>query len=365
MVALFVERILLEMIVLLLPTAVNRIMHAQELELANYQHVADRYIMRNRINFRICASLFLLVFAGIVHGDELMLVDHPLAGRIWDMKNHGYIDESMLISRANEADVLLLGEVHDNRVHHELQLKLLQKRVESGSHPALMMEQLDAASQPALDQALAGDNRDDVLNSVNALIKFTDWQFYSPLLAVAIDYRLPVIAANVPNQFLQPVIWKGYGAFDAEELKRLDVEAVWSEKRQTYLASNMGGAHCGKLRDDLRIGLTRSQRLRDALMVDSAVSSVGRGVVGIVGSSHARRDIGLPLYFAARTPDAKLLSVGFVEVSPSNNDPREYSADSATGEEPYDVIWFTPRMKREDPCTNYGMTGVKKASLKP
>lgn len=318
-----------------------------------------------RFNYKFCVGLFMLVFAGVVHGEDLLLEEHPLAGRIWDMKSHAFIDEPALLGRSNTADVVLLGEVHDNRVHHDLQLKLLKARVESGSHPALMMEQLDAASQPALDQALAGENRDDVLNSVNALIKFTDWQFYSPLLSVAIDNKLPVIAANVPNQFLQPVIWKGYSAFDPAELKRLDVETVWNEKRQAYLASNMGGAHCGKLRDELRAGLTRSQRLRDALMADSAISSVARGVVGIVGSSHARRDIGLPLYFAARLPKARLLSIGFVEVSNNSNDPNEYSTDSATGEEPYDVIWFTPRMKREDPCANFGMAGVKKASLQP
>ncbi|MGC2164460.1 MAG: ChaN family lipoprotein [Gallionella sp.] len=333
--------------------------------MANYQRIAQRHIMANRINFTVCMSFLLLIITGLAHGEDLLLTDHPLAGKIWDMKSHAFIDETMLKGRSNAVDVLLLGEVHDNMVHHELQLKLLKARVESGSHPALMMEQLDAASQPALDQALAGDNRDEILNSVNALIKFTDWQFYSPLLSVAIDYKLPVIAANVPNQFLQPVIWKGYAAFDPQELKRLDVEVVWNEKRQNYLASNMGGAHCGKLRDDLRIGLTRSQRLRDALMTDSAVSSVGRGVVGIVGSSHARRDIGLPVYFAARTPESSVLSIGFVEVSPNSNDPNAYSADSATGEEPYDVIWFTPRMKREDPCANFGMVGVKKASLKP
>jgi uncharacterized iron-regulated protein len=321
--------------------------------------------MGKHLNYRIWISIFMLFFAGAAHGEDLLLEEHPLAGRIWDVKSRAFIDESALLGRSNTADVVLLGEVHDNRVHHELQLKLLKARVASGSRPALMMEQLDAASQPALDQALAGENRDDVLNSVNALIKFTDWQFYSPLLSVAIDNKLPVIAANVPNQFLQPVIWKGYSAFDAAELKRLDVEAVWNEKRQSYLASNMGGAHCGKLRDELRLGLTRSQRLRDALMADSAIASVGRGVVGIVGSSHARRDIGLPLYFAARLPQARLLSIGFVEVSSNNNDPGEYAADTATGEEPYDVIWFTPRMKREDPCANFGMAGIKKASLQP
>jgi hypothetical protein len=110
----------------------------------------------------------------------------------------------------------------------------------------------------------------------------------------------------------------------------------------------------------LRAGLTRSQRLRDALMVDSAVSfiehsGIERGVVAIVGSSHARRDIGLPLYFAARAPLARVLSLGFIELSPGVTDPRKYEADSATGEVPYDVVWFTPRVDRVDPCANLNL----------
>ncbi|MEO7621469.1 MAG: hypothetical protein ABIS30_00260, partial [Gallionella sp.] len=113
-------------------------------------------------------------------------------------------------------------------------------------------------------------------------------------------------------------------------------------------------AHCGKLKDELRAGLSRSQRLRDALMVESAMSSIGRGVVGIVGSSHARRDIGLPLYFAARAPLAHIFSIGFIEVSKSRVDPVAYEADSATGEAPYDVIWFTARVERGDPCATLG-----------
>lgn len=308
--------------------------------------------MRIIARIKCCLTMVLLTFAGLAPAQNMLYTDHPLVGKIWDMHSHSFIDEATLIARINLSNVLLLGEVHDNSQHHELQQKLLQARIDSGAKPALMMEQLDAASQPILDQALAGIQSDEVLNNVTTLIKFSDWQFYSPLLAIAVNNRLPIIAANVPNQFLQPVIWKGYAAYDADELKRLGVEAVWNESRQKYLAANMGGAHCGQLRDELRIGLTRSQRLRDALMADSAISSIARGVVGIVGSSHARRDIGLPLYFAARDPSARVLSIGFVEVT-DNTDPKAYNADSATGEAPFDVMWFTPRMEREDPCANF------------
>lgn len=308
--------------------------------------------MRVLARIDLSLKIALLTFASLAHAQNLLHTDNPLVGKIWDMHSQRFIDEATLIARINLSNVVLLGEVHDNVVHHELQQKMLQARIDSGAKPALMMEQLDAASQPILDQALAGIQSEDVLNNVTALIKFSDWQYYRPLLSIAVNNRLPVIAANVPNQYLQPVIWKGYGAYDAKELKRLDVEAVWNEQRQIYLAANMGGAHCGQLRDDLRLGLTRSQRLRDALMADSAISSIPIGVVGIVGSSHARRDIGLPLYFAARDTSARVFSIGFVEVA-DNTDPRTYNADSATGEAPFDVMWFTPRMERENPCANF------------
>lgn len=312
---------------------------------------------------KLCLTVLSLSFPGLAQAENLLYADHPLAGKFWDMNSRTFIDEAALLARTNAASVLLLGETHDNPQHHENQLKLLKARVESGDRPALMMEQLDATSQPALDQALAGIDREDVLNNVNALIKFTDWKAYSPLLAIAVDNKLPVIAANVSNQNLQPVVWRGYEAYDAAELKRLAVEEVWNESRQKFLLMNMGGAHCGQLRDELRLGLTRSQRLRDALMVDSAISSVSLGVVAIVGSSHARRDIGLPLYFAARAPSAHIVSVGFVEVIPGRNDPATYSGDSATGEAPYDVIWFTPRVDRTDPCAEFNK--AKEAAQPP
>ena len=310
--------------------------------------------MRIIVNIKLCLAFVLLFLASFAQAGNMLLTDHPLVGKIWDMNSRSYLDEAALLARINTADVLLLGETHDNPQHHEHQQKLLKARIASGARPVLVMEQLNAENQPELDHALAGTNRDEVLDSVTGLIKFSDWKPYRPLLAIAIDNKLPVIAANVSSRHLQPVIWHGYSAYDAGELKRLAVEEVWSESRQNYLAEHMGGAHCGEIRDELRTGLTRSQRLRDALMADSAVSSIVRGVVAIVGRDHARRDTGLPLYLAARAPSARIFSIGFVEVSAESTDPNTYEAERTTGDVPYDVIWFTPRAERADPCANFG-----------
>ena len=309
--------------------------------------------------------LFLaLLFANGAHADTLLvavqpkvvqpLIGHPLIEKIWNMNNRRFMDEAALLAMMGKADVLLLGETHDNPQHHDLQLKLLKARIESGARPALLMEQLDTESQPALDLALADSDPAEALNTATGLITFTDRQFYRPFLATAIDNKLPVIAANISSRQLQPVIWNGFAAYDAAALKRMAVEEVWSDSRQTYMLSHIGGAHCGQIRDELRAGLTRSQRLRDALMADAAVSSIGRGIVAIVGSSHARRDIGMPLYLAARDPAAHILSIAFVEVIPGLDAPETYETDSASGSPPFDVIWFSSRVDRADPCADFG-----------
>lgn len=316
-----------------------------------------RIIANIKFYFFFALLLFasvLLIIPGMAHAENMLYADHPLVGKIWDMNSRSFMDEATLLARIAKANVLLLGETHDNPQHHELQQKLLKARIESGARPALLMEQLDADTQPALDLALAGSDRDETLKTVTGLIKFTDWKFYRPFLVTAVDNKLPVIAANISSRQLQPVIWQGFAAYDAVALKRMAVEEVWSESRQNYMLRHIGGAHCGQIRDSLREGLTRSQRLRDALMADSAVSSIGRGVVGIVGSSHARRDVGMPLYLAARDPSAHIFSIGFVEVIPGRNAPETYETESASSEAPYDVIWFTPRVERADPCADFG-----------
>jgi len=312
---------------------------------------------------KIFLAMVVLACASLAHAGDMLFNDHPLAGKIWDMHSRSFIDEATLLDRIAKANVLLLGETHDNPVHHELQLKLLKARIAAGARPALLMEQLNDDTQPVLDRVLASSDREQVLSTVTRLIKFTDWQFYRPLLVMAVNNKLPIIAANISTLRLQPVIWKGFAAYDAGDLQRLVVEKVWSESRQNYLVNNMGGAHCGKLRDELRDRLTRSQRLRDALMADSAMSGLGRGVVGIVGSSHARHDVGMPIYFAARAPQAHVFSIGFMEVSPQRTDPASYAAQSATGEAPYDVIWFTPRVKRgKNPCDELDKLDATKAA---
>ena len=57
--------------------------------------------------------------------------------------------ESRLTGRA----VVLLGEHHDNPLHHRLRLATLEQVVAAGWRPAVLMEQFDTDRQPDIDRA--------------------------------------------------------------------------------------------------------------------------------------------------------------------------------------------------------------------
>jgi uncharacterized iron-regulated protein len=294
---------------------------------------------------------------------RLLFGDHPLVGKLWDVKRQRYLNEAELLTIARDANAVLLGEVHDNRAHHEFQQHLLQELIASGARPSLLMEPFDLGSQDKLDAALAETNRDEALKHAAGLIKFGDWKMYVPLLNLAVDNKLPVVAANIPNAQLQPVIRQGFNAYAPEDIQRVAVEPVWSQAREDYLSQHIEGSHCGQISPQWRSGLVRGQRLRDALMVDAAMASFGRGIVAIVGRDHARRDIGMPLYLAARNPAARIVSVGLMEVVPGRDQPQAYATDTATGEATFDVLWFSSRLDRSgkfDPCA--GLRGLSESA---
>lgn len=299
----------------------------------------------------------LALFASLTQAQTLLDVDHPLVGRLWDSATRQAIDEATLRQRIGRSQVLLLGETHDNPEHHRLQQQLLAAQLDAGARPAVVFEQFDVDRQQALDAARQQGTDADALARHGGMAKGWNWDFYRPLVATALASDLPIVAANLSREQLRPVIRGGYAAFDAAELARLQVEAAWSAGRQAYVSKLIEASHCNQISSELRDGLVRSQRLRDAVMADVMLPHLGRGVVAVIGRGHARRDVGVPRYIDIRQPGTAVLTIGFVEVSPEQTNPEAYEADHAEGVAPYDVIWFTPRTERPDPCADFGKRG--------
>ena len=116
-------------------------------------------------------------------------------------------------SAAATSRLLLLGEVHDSAAGHAARATLLRKEVEAGWRPAIAMEQFDTGQQPLLDAAMRDcTTADCVVDKVVTGKSGWTWAYYKPVIALALEYKLPLLAANLSRADASKVVKDGFAA---------------------------------------------------------------------------------------------------------------------------------------------------------
>jgi uncharacterized iron-regulated protein len=283
--------------------------------------------------------------------------DHPLVGRIWDVRRGAWVDEPALLAELSRARFVLLGERHDNPDHHRLQAEMVRALTGSGRRPVLAFEMLDAEQQPTIDAALARAPHDpDALAQAVAWEKsgWPDWSLYRPIFAVGTERGLPIIGANFPSARVKELVLRGPEALPLETRARLGLDMPLPEDIARAMRTEMHESHCGHLPESMLDPMVLAQRARDAQMADRLLATASQdGALLITGTGHARTDRGVPAQLARRAPDLPVLSLAFLEVSPESREPPGYAPPDSAGKLPYDYVWFTPAAEREDPCAMF------------
>lgn len=238
---------------------------------------------------------------------------------------------------------VILGEAHDNAEHHRLQAEILSAMLRAGRAPALAMEQFDHAHQAALDTARARGERDPerIADAGRFDRKGWLWPQYKPLVALATQHDLRIVAANFSREEARALMRSGGPAGGL---------APATPEMQAALALDIVAGHCGvRPSEAMLAGMIEAQRARDAQLAKALDDAGVGGAVLIAGAAHARRDRGVPLYLSADAR-AHTLVIGFVEVSEG--------VEPTVRREEYDIVWFTPRAAREDQCAGFRLPRV-------
>jgi len=232
--------------------------------------------------------------------------------------------------------VVLLGEVHDNAAQHTLRVAALRQLLAAGARPAIAFEQFDRERQPDVDRA----RRDaDYLISQAKGGGGWIWEFYRDFVALALEYDLPIVAANLSRADAMRVAIDGWRTvFDAQTVRELGLDALPGDLRRKQEAEIATG-HCNVLPAEELPALARAQMARDIVMARSIGPYLERGVVLLAGNGHVRRDIGVP-FWLPREAARGAISIGLLERDDS-------IAGSGTG---FDVYAVTERAERPDPC---------------
>lgn len=242
------------------------------------------------------------------------------------------------------ANVLLLGESHDNGEGHRLRAEALEMRIAEGWRPAIAMEQFDREQQPALDAAMR-DCRDAECVVARLVPGKSGWQwpFYKPVINLALKHGLPLLAANLSRADAGKVIGGGFASVLAADLRtRYNLDAALPAGVLATQVEEVRVSHCNKLPAEMLEPMARAQIARDVVMAEAMRPHASGGVVLIAGNGHVRRDIGVPYWLRAQR--LATWSVGYIE------------APAAPGA--YDHEQRIPAADRPDPCAKFKPPGA-------
>lgn len=232
--------------------------------------------------------------------------------------------------------IWLMGEIHDNRQGMEARVADLRSALKQGWRPVLVLEQFNRERQDALDRAQKECRTAECVIDLAADSGW-DWEAYVPLLNLALEYKLPMVAGNLSREESWKIIREGYASvIDAGTLKKFGLNDQIPEDIKTTQQEAIRLGHCNLLPANMIQPMSRAQIARDVWLAKLISEHASRGVVLVAGNGHIRRDVGVPRWLSEGL-QSRTVVWGYVE--PEGTDLGRY-----------DRLTIVSPMNREDPC---------------
>lgn len=248
--------------------------------------------------------------------------------RVYDTRRKRFVDFETMSAALARADVVFLGEEHNDPGTHRLQLGILEglARRRTGSI-VLALEMFERDAQPALDSYLSGS-----LDEATFLAGARPWPNYvadyRPMVEFAREHGWPVVAGNVPRRLARVVSQGGLAAVDTlPAADRALIADALSCPRDEYWKRFRGvmgdlSGHGMQLTPDQVDALVwrmyESQCVKDETMGE-AIAEASRAhqtlVVHANGSFHSDHRLGTAARAKQRLPGARIAVVSFVPIS--------------------------------------------------
>ncbi|MEP4246969.1 ChaN family lipoprotein [Tateyamaria sp.] len=200
------------------------------------------------------------------------------------------------------ADVLVLGENHDNPTHHARQ----KNAVNEIQPKAVVFEMLTPQ-----EAALLADVPRDVaaMEAASAAFHWNNIADYAGVLSVS----SVIVGAALSRDDMRAAFSDGAVSVFGEDAEIYGLTGPLPKTEQATRETLQFDAHCAAMPREMMGGMVQAQRLRDAAFartVIEAIDTYGLPVVLITGNGHARTDWGVPTYLARVRPNLNVESVG-------------------------------------------------------
>ncbi|WP_132541085.1 ChaN family lipoprotein [Rhodovulum euryhalinum] len=232
------------------------------------------------------------------------------------------------------ADVVILGEIHDNPIHHANQAAAV-----AAIRPAALVFEMLTPEQAA---RVTPDIRGDA-SALGAALGWAesgwpDFAMYHPIFTAAPGAA--VYGAALPRGEVRRSVGEGAAVVFGDEASAYGLADPLPGDEQAAREAGQMEAHCNAMPAEMMGGMVEAQRLRDAALARAAraaLDDTGGPVAVITGNGHARTDWGMGRALARVAPGARVLAIGQLEAPPGETPP-------------FDLWLVTDPAERPDPC---------------
>lgn len=239
------------------------------------------------------------------------------------------------------ADVVILGEAHDNAAHHHRQAELLSEL----RPKAVVWEMITPEQAAGLDSSILASAEQTALHLDWVSSGWPAFSLYAPVFDAAKGARQ--YGALIPRAEVSRALKGGVAAyFGPDSAVRFGLDQPLPEAEQAAREADQQANHCNAMPEEMLPVLVGFQRLRDASLAaaaDQALAETGGPVAVITGNGHARTDRGLAVYLAKARPGVVIRSLGQSEEGQISGS--------------FDIILDAPAVDRPDPCLAFRKDG--------
>jgi uncharacterized iron-regulated protein len=247
--------------------------------------------------------------------------------RVYDARQKVFVDFEVMLADVAAADVVFVGEQHDDPNTHRLEAAILEGLHRRQVSPVVSLEMFERDVQGALDGYLAGRvGEDETLKNARPWPRYaTD---YRSLVELAKTHRWAVIAANVPRRLASAVAKSGRRAIDQlgeadRGFAASDLQCPLDEYFDRFAKSmDSHPAAPDQKPGDQRAMTERyywSQCVKDETMAESIASAVERRtaagpVVHYNGAFHSDFGLGTAERTRRRLPGTRIVIISVLPV---------------------------------------------------
>lgn len=229
------------------------------------------------------------------------------------------------------ADLVILGETHDNPAHHARQAQILRDL----QPKAVVYEMLT----PQEASQLAGVPQ--MAKAIRQATTGFHWGNIGDYADVLVNSEV-ILGAALPREVVRTAFKDGAANTFGDKAELFGLTQALDPSELAERMQIQFEAHCEAMPLEMMGGMVEAQRLRDAhfarVLLDAA-RSYGTPVVLITGNGHARTDWGVPRFLARVRPDLSVVSIG--------------QSEGGVAFGAFDQVLDADPVDRDDPCAAF------------